>query len=428
MADDFRLRDSLLPKERELPTAELAVIGAAIVSNGTVLDDIALTGEDFNDARLGELFDVIRGMREKGLHIDAMTLASANPNQAAFIWSLTDAAPSTHGFAVEAYAEIVAAHGMHRRMQSIAAGVQGFTAEMTPEQMIERLLGMVDDAQGERKAQVRMVRDILPGVVERMQSNATFTPTPWPSLNEMIGGLRPGCVYIVAARPGVGKTVIAGQIAAQLAQHGLVAFSSLEMSEDELVSRLISERLSISVGKVKDNKMTERDWEIFSRDRSMLENLNIAIDDRPGVTATEVRAHAKAVSRLGTLSGIVVDYMQLMTSTSKSDRYLQVDEFSRQLKTMAKAFHVPVIALSQLNRKVEDRLDRKPRLSDLRESGSIEQDADAVFLLRREENDGHTFENPNESLWIDIAKNRHGETGEVELSWQGRYSRAVEWT
>ncbi|HEY2644064.1 MAG TPA: DnaB-like helicase C-terminal domain-containing protein [Galbitalea sp.] len=428
MADDFRLRDSLLPKERELPTAELAVIGAAIVSNGTVLDDIALTGEDFNDARLGELFDVIRGMRERGLHIDAMTLSSANPNQAAFIWSLTDAAPSTHGFAVEAYAEIVAAHGMHRRMQGIAAGVQGFTAEMTPEQMIERLLGMVDDAQGERKAQVRMVRDILPGVVERMQSNATFTPTPWPSLNEMIGGLRPGCVYIVAARPGVGKTVIAGQIAAQLANHGLVAFSSLEMSEDELVSRLISERLSISVGKVKDNKMTTYDWEVFARDRSKLENLNIAIDDRPGVSATEVRAHAKAVSRLGALSGIVVDYMQLMTSTSKSDRYLQVDEFSRQLKTMAKAFHVPVIALSQLNRKVEDRLDRKPRLSDLRESGSIEQDADAVFLLRREENDGHTFENPNESLWIDIAKNRHGETGEVELSWQGRYSRAVEWT
>ena len=285
----------------------------------------------------------------------------------------------------------------------------------------------LDAAETTALSKVRYVRDILPDVIERLQTNATFIPTPWPSLNRLIGGLRPGAVYVVAARPGVGKTVIASQIAACLAEHGRVAFSSLEMSEDDLVSRLISERLNIRVGKVKDNRMTDYDWNVLAGGRAQLNAMSIAIDDRAAVSAVEVRAYAKAVSRQGTLSGVVVDYLQLMSSRSKLDRHLQVSEFSRQLKIMAKDMRVPVIALSQLNRQSEARADGVPRLSDLRESGAIEQDADVVILLRRVENPGHTFENPNESIWLDVAKNRHGETGEVELAWQGEFSRAVEW-
>lgn len=411
--------------DSDLPSAELAVLGAVIATGGNALDTIALSGEDFDDARHGQLFEVMREMHSRGMHVDSVTLSGANPKHAAFIWTLTDHAPFAH--AVEAYAEIVAAHGMHRRMLSVADGLRGFGPEMTPDRMIEAALELIDGAAGERKAKVRFVRDILPGVIERLESSATFTPSPWPSLNALIGGFRPGAVYVIAARPGVGKSVLAMQIAAQLAEYGLIAFSSLEMSEDELVSRLIAERLNISVGKVKDNKMTTYDWDVLAKGRQKLLDLNIAIDDRTSVSPTEIRAHAKAVSREGQLVGVVVDYMQLMASQSKLDRHLQVSEFSRQLKVMAKDMKVPVIALSQLNRKSEDRLDKKPRLADLRESGAIEQDADAVFLLRREENEGHTFDNPNESLWIDVAKNRHGETGELELYWEGRYSRAREW-
>jgi replicative DNA helicase len=414
--------------ERELPRAELAVLGAVVVTGGDVLDDIAITGDDFNDARYGELFDLMRSMHDRGQRVDTVTLAAANQKHAAFIWTLSDQAPSVASSAVQAYAEIVAANGMYRRMWSVADGLKGFSPEMTPDRMVERALELIDEAQGQRKARVRMVGDILPEVIRRLEAKETFRKSPWPSLDKLIGGFRPGAVYVIAARPGVGKTVLAAQCAAELANHGLVAFSSLEMSEDELVSRLIAERLSIAVGKVKDNRMTDYDWGVLGARRQELTDLRIAIDDRTSVSAVEVRAHAKAVSREGTLAGVVVDYMQLMSSQSKVDRYLQVSEFSRQLKVMAKDFHVPVIALSQLNRKSEDRLDRKPRLADLRESGAIEQDADCVMLLRREENPGHTFENPDESLWIDVAKNRHGETGEVELYWEGRYSRAREWS
>jgi replicative DNA helicase len=327
------------------------------------------------------------------------------------------------------YAHIVANKAVLRRL--IVAGTRitqmGYSSEGDVNELLGAAREQLDAAETTAPSKVRYVRDILPDVVERLQTNATFVPTPWPSLNRLIGGLRPGAVYVIAARPGVGKTVIASQLAACLADYGRVAFSSLEMSEDDLVSRLISERLNIRVGKVKDNRMTDYDWKVLADGRAQLNALNIAIDDRAAVTAVEVRAFAKAVSRQGTMAGVVVDYLQLMSSRSKLDRHLQVSEFSRQLKITAKDMHLPVIALSQLNRQSESRADGVPRLSDLRESGAIEQDADVVILLRREELDGHTFENPRESSWLDVAKNRHGETGEVELAWQGEFSRAVEW-
>lgn len=403
----------------DLTSAELAVLGSVIETGGKALDLIALRGDDFNDGRHGDLYDAMRNMYMAGKHVDATTMSNVMPEHTVFLHSVTD-----HGrfsYAVESYAEIVAAHGMHRRMQSVADGIRQFAPSMSVSAMMENAHRLLDAAEGESKSNVRMVRDILPGVIERLQAKATFVPTPWPTLNASIGGLRPGAVYVIAARPGVGKTVIAAQIAAELAQHGKVAFSSLEMSEDELVSRLISERLKIYVGNIKDNRLTERDWQVLEQGRTQLDDLNIAIDDRAAVSATEVRAHAKAVAREGKLVGIVVDYMQLMSSKSKMDRHLQVSEFSRQLKIMAKDLKVPVIALSQLNRQSESRMDGIPKLSDLRESGSIEQDADVVMLLRKE-GEGH-----QQSLIIDVAKNRHGQTGEVDLAWQGEFSRAVEW-
>src|SRR5690606_14819722 len=154
--------------------------------------------------------------------------------------------------------------------------------------------------------------------------------------------------------------------------------------------------------------------------RHILDNLNIAIDDRTNISPADVRGFVRGLSRKHTVSGVVVDYLQLMSSSSKSERYVQVTEFSRQMKIIAKDFNVPVVVLSQLNRQSENRSDGIPKISDLRESGAIEQDADVVMLLRRE------GEEPNQTLVIDVAKNRHGETVECELDWQGIYSRAVD--
>jgi len=403
----------------DVPSAELAVLGAVIATGGAALDEIALRADDFTDARHGDVFDRMRAIWSRGEHIDALTLSSTDTDNAVFYWSLTDHAPFAS--AVQSYADIVAAHGMNRRLRSVSDGLRGISPETPAAAQLERAIEMVDAAAGEARVKVLMVKDILPQVIERLEAKETFVPTPWPTLDAAIGGLRPGAVYVVAARPGIGKSVIAAQLAAGLAEHGLVSFSSLEMSADDLVTRIIAERLVIQVGKVKDNRMTERDWEVLARGRATLDSLNIAIDDRASVSAVDVRSHAKAVSRQGKLAGVVVDYMQLMSTRSSLDRYLQVSEFSRQLKIMAKDFHVPVIALSQLNRQSENRADREPKLSDLRESGAIEQDADVVILLRREGN----F--PNEHLILDVAKNRHGQTGEVDLAWQGEFSRAVEW-
>jgi len=399
--------------------AELAVLGAVIATAGSCLDDIALTGADFFEPGRGDLFDIMRTRYAAGQHVDMVTMMNAAPGKEVFVASLIDHTP--FAYAVEEYAGIVAQHALRRRLSGVGAALAGMDPTLDVATMSERAQALVDEAVGSQKSKVRFVKDILPGVIERMQAKESFTLTPWPTLNAAIGGLRPGAVYVVAARPAQGKTVIAAQLAAGLAEHGMVAFSSLEMTEDELVARLIAERLAIGVGRIKDSRMTNEDWQKLERGRPALEAMGIAIDDRSNVATTEVRTFARSVSRHGKLAGIVVDYMQLMTSKSKMDRHLQVSEFSRQLKIMAKDLHVPVIALSQLNRQSESRADGIPKLSDLRESGSIEQDADIVIMLRRE------GEGNREEIILDVVKNRHGETGEVSLAWQGHFSRAVEW-
>lgn len=399
--------------------AELAVLGAVIATAGECLDDVTIIGADFANPSHGDLFDLMRSMRNQSKHIDLVTMMDAAPEQKAFIATLTDHAP--FAYAVESYANIVATHSMRRKLSAVAMGLNSLEPHLSLEDMSERARKLVDDAVGEHKAKVKFVRDYTPSVIERLVSKDLFVESPWKKLDYAIGGFRPGAVYVIAARPGVGKTVVAAQIAVALSQNGLVPFSSLEMSGDELVTRLISEQLQISVGHLKDARMTDRDWQLWEQGRAKVDALQIAIDDRSGIGPGEIRSFVRTVSRHGKLAGIVVDYMQLMTSKNKVERHNQVAEFSRQLKIMAKDFQVPVIALSQLNRNVENRAEAQPRLSDLRESGAIEQDADVVMLLRREGSD------PHESLVIDVAKNRHGQTGEVELSWDGVYSRAVEW-
>lgn len=399
--------------------AERAVLGSILATSGKILDELDLNGDDFFDPKRGDLFDAMRDMWRRSIPVEAFTLSETRPADAAELFLLTDAAVPVSS--VPFYADAVKRDGLRRRLAAVGARLAQFELGMDSAAVAEEARKLVDDAIGQVGQRVRFVADVLPDVVARMNANEVFVPSPWPTLNAAIGGFRPGAVYVVAARPGMGKTVIGAQIAAQLAEHGNVAFSSLEMTAEELVARFVAERLVINVGRVKDSRMNERDWEVFNRDKSKVESLRIAIDDRSGIGASDVRMFARSVARNGKLAGVVVDYMQLMTSRQRMDRHLQVAEFSRQLKIMAKDFQVPVIALSQLNRNSEASALAVPKLSDLRESGAIEQDADVVMLLRRE------GEFPSESLIVDVAKNRHGETGEVSLHWDGQYSRATEW-
>ncbi len=406
----------------DLTSAELGVLGAALETDGVCLDELTLTGEDFSDPRLGDLFDVMRRARLDGQHVSYATLADANPAEAPFIMSLME-----HGrlsYAIAEHAAIVSKNATRRRLRNAAAVLAERAAgsDLSEQELIDQARTIVDGAVGEQKRPVRFLRDIIPGVLTRMEDGGQFVASPWPSLDAAIGGFRPGAVYIVGARPGVGKTVVAGQIAVALAKHGPVAFASLEMSEEELTARFISERIHIAVGNVKDGKMTDADWQRFAQRRRNVDDLQIAIDDRTNVTVADVRQFARSVSRHGKLAAVVVDYLQLMASANpRADRRVQIGESSRQLKVLAKDLRVPVIVLSQLNRESTKRADPRPRLDELKEAGEIESDADVVILLHREKVvAGH-------KLTLDVAKNRHGETATVELRWQGALSRAIEW-
>jgi replicative DNA helicase len=395
---------------------EKALVGACLGKPGSV-DLVGVSGEDFADPNLGEIFDAMRELTNAGKLADFITVSASLPKHHVLLAELTDY--SFSGYAIEEYADIVSVAALRRRLFAASQGLANLEPAFSHSELVDRARQLIDDAVGSSKSKLRFIRDILPSLEAKLEAREMFIPSPWRDLNRAIGGFRPGAVYVVAARPGVGKTVIAAQIASTIAQHGNVSFSSLEMTETELVSRIVAERLDINVGHLNDAKLTPAEKQVLADHRHIIEALKIAVDDRSGISPADIRQFVRTVSRQGKLAGVVVDYLQLLTSKSKMERHNQVAEFSRQLKIIASDFRVPVIALSQLNRNVEGRAEATPRLSDLRESGAIEQDADVVLLLRRE----GFF--PHEELIMDVAKNRHGETGEVRLNWDGVHSRAV---
>jgi len=397
-----------------------AFLAAVISTNGVALDEANLRADDFAEPMHGAIFEAAQKLRAESRPVDLVTLASKLPKT--YGPTLAELLGySSLAYNVDAHAEIIRNEGARRRVVAAGAAIAALGPDLSAAELADQAQAILETAVDRSStASYKFVRELLEDVLVSISEDTTYVPSPWRALNAALGGFRPGAVYVVAARPAVGKTVIAAQIATALAEQGAVAFASLEMSASELVQRLISERARVNVANIKHNRLTDRDYELIRNRREALEKLSIAIDDRTNVSPADVRAFVRALRRRHDVSGVVVDYLQLMSSRSKASRYEQVTEFSRQMKVLAKDFEVPVILLSQLNRKVEDRAGGIPQMSDLRESGGIEQDADAVILLRRE------GEDPNERMILDIVKNRHGREVEVELDWQGYFSRAVD--
>lgn len=398
----------------------MAYLGAVLGTNGRVLDETNLTADDFEDPRHGEVFSKALGLYQAGRPVEYVTVASQLPSSynALMIEALEWAGTS---YAAAEYEKTLIRESTRRKLSVAGAAIAALDPQMEAGEMVDRAQSLIADAsERNEKPKYQMVGDLLDEVLVAAVEESSFIPSPWRKLNNAIGGFRPGAVYVVAARPGVGKTVIAAQIATGLADHGLVGFSSLEMSTRELAQRFYSERAMVSIGSFKNNNLRDFELERIAEKRNVLTGLNVAVDDRTNISPVDVRRFVRDLMKRGHVSGLVVDYLQLMSTASDQRRFDLVTEFSRQMKVIAKDFHIPVIVLSQLNRASEARMDGKPKLSDLRESGAIEQDADVVMLLRREGDE------PNEYLIIDVAKNRHGQTGEADLSWQGMYSRAVD--
>ena len=264
--------------------------------------------------------------------------------------------------------------------------------------------------------------DLANGSMRRYQSPvASKTSTGLPDMDDIFaGGLRKGGLYVVAARPGVGKSVLACVIAANAASagHG-VFFASLEMTEDEVMDRLIARQGRVELNHLETHELTADDYRRVGEAVEKIERWPMRIFDRPNMGLTTIRAKARDMTRAKPPLGlVVVDYLQLITAADpRQPREQQVASFSRGLKLLAKELSCPVLALAQLNRGSEQRSDKRPNMSDLREAGAIEADADAVLLL---------YEEPKRvgELQVAIAKNRHGRRGQMELVWQPHYASA----
>lgn len=401
--------------------AECYVLAAAVGSAGRTLSVGELRATDFYDEPNRRVFEILLARVEAHEPIEPSALLpvlAAVPGVGAdWLAKLLEiaAVPSSAGY----YAEIVRAKATARAILAASQRVAQQVRELDDAaDMLEAAnaasQSMLNAAQRGRSSQgvVEDLRDVMDG----LENPTRYVATPWPDLDHAIGGWAAGRLYVIGARPGIGKSLIG--VCAQLhaARHGNRAFfASVEMSKQELYLRMIANAGKVDHGKLQRGGLNDDDWLRIATAEDEIKHLPIHVADdvqRPA----EIIARAQGIIRdHGPLGLLVVDYVQLMTSISpKQTRQEQVAEFSRSLKLAAKSLNVPVIALAQLNR---DAVGRRPAMSDLRESGALEQDADLVMLLHRD-NDEHP-----DVLEMMVAKNRHGTTGAVDLYFQGKYQR-----
>lgn len=411
--------------------AERALLGAVLLSAGDVLDDLHLEPSDFREPALGALYSLTRHMRSTGRPVDVVTVAEAirgardpvlNRINAAALHELIQMTPSVAS--ATAYEAIVERAAVVRRIAAATRKMRAATeGDASPDDLIEAARQAVDEVAGQIRMQVRPVREDLQGAIDELREPPQQNPTPWIELDELIGGFRPGRLYTFGARPGVGKTAVALQCALTMSRTGAVSISSLEMGRNEIIYRALSMATKISVRRLTSGQLSESEWARVQEARLALATRPLHIDDRSDVTVTQVLQYARAVQRRHPLAGVILDYLQLMRSErgDRRPRHEVVADYSRQLKIMARTLEIPVIALSQLNRASTMRQDGRPALSDLRESGAVEQDSDVVVLLHRD------LDDPDKSrtLHMHVAKNRQGPTGHFNLNFAGDFTQAT---
>ena len=406
---------------------EQAVIGIAL-NDRRALDDLDLLGpEDFRDERYGELWGLIRSRHQSGKPHDVTSMVAVSRIRdltAADIQAMAIGAPM--GASASHYGALVAAQAQQDRLVAVGTRIiqeaqEAPLAEMT--EVAEAARAAVDEASGLDLGQngIRAGDYFDPFMAAVGTTAVKRIPSPWPELDDHTGGFRPGAVYVIGARPAAGKSVFGLQIANHLSRNdggGKVLFSSLEMTRDEIMPRLIAQTCSVPLKAFEPGGMTDRYRDMIAQHADTLRASNVVFDDRASITPALIRSYARTLSRRGHLSGIVVDYLQLMQGAkgTRKSRQEIVSDYSRSLKMLAKEMNVPVIVLSQLNRN-SAQPGAEPTIADLRESGAIEQDADVILLLHRDDN--HLGE-----VFVGVGKNRHGTTGMVRLAFQGGYSRA----
>ena len=297
------------------------------------------------------------------------------------------------------------------------------------EQTEKKVFDVLQDRNARGYSSLKEVLVTAFDTIEKMYQNknkVSGIESGFIDLDKKISGLNPSSLIILAARPAMGKSAFVLNIAEYVAMHDKVPVMifSLEMSKEEIANRMLASESEVDSMKIKNgNDLTSEDWLKLGQASGRLSDIPLYIDDTPGLTSAELRAKCRKAKLEKNIGLVIIDYLQLMESKTKSpSRQQEISEISRSLKILAKELQIPVIALSQLSRATESRTDHKPMLSDLRESGAIEQDADIVMFIHREDYYNPETEKKNIAEII-IAKNRSGETGTVELAWLGQYTK-----
>lgn len=425
--------------------AEKSVLGSVLLDKDALFEVLEiLKPEDFYNEMHKEIYSSVIELYRKNQPVDILTVSEELKKRKslemvggrAYIALLSTVVPSTSN--AGEYAKIIAEKAILRKLIGTASDIieKGYQEKMNSAEVLDFAeRGIFEIAQARQSKDFALIKDVLweniakIDEMSKLEGNITGLTTGFIDLDARTSGLQKSDLIMLAARPAMGKTAFALNIAQQAAikSKAKVLIFSLEMSRDQLGQRMLSMESRIEMQKLKTGNLERKDWDQIHIALDTLSKTGIYIDDTPGITAMEIKNKCRRLKAEKGLDLIVIDYLQLMNFEGKSEsRQQEISALSRFLKLLAREMDCPVIVLSQLSRAPEQRTDHRPILSDLRESGSIEQDADIVmFLYRDEYYNPETTDKPNVCEVI-IAKQRSGPTGTIELTWLGKYTRFVD--
>ena len=423
--------------------AEQSVIGSMILDRDAILvASEILTSDDFYQKQYGIIFDAMVELCNEGQPVDLITLQNRlkekelppDISSMEYVRDLIAAVPTSAN--VKYYANIVSEKAVLRRLirtteeVANACYLEKDSTETILEESEKKLFNILQRTNGSDYVPIQQV--VLNAVsniekASKLKGSVTGIPTGFVDLDYKTSGMHASDLVLIAARPSMGKTAFVLNIAQYMAfrKDVTVAIFSLEMSKEQLVNRMLSMESNVDSQKLRTGTLTDSDWDAVVEGIGIIGNSKLIIDDTPGISISELRSKCRKMKLEHNLGIIMIDYLQLMSGSGKSDsRQQEISDISRSLKALAREIDVPVIALSQLSRAVEQRPDHRPMLSDLRESGAIEQDADVVMFIYRDDY-YHKDTEKKDIAEIIIAKQRNGPIGTVELVWLPRYTQFV---
>ncbi|MHB1535792.1 MAG: replicative DNA helicase [Acidimicrobiales bacterium] len=443
--EDARRRSRAGPTTRVPPhnlQAEQSLLGAMLLSRDAIAAAVETCGvDDFYKPAHGHIFDAVTSLYGQGEPADPVTVADELSRAGLLdavgglpaLISLQADTPATAN--AGRYARIVEEHALLRRLIGVAGEIaeMGYQVPDDVEAVVDRAESLVFEVAERRVTDtLRPLRDLLSESLDRLEAlygrgeSITGVPTGYIDLDERLSGLQDSALVIVGARPAMGKTAFALGIAAHATMEAQVPtlLFSLEMSHSEITQRLLVSEARVDASRIRNGRLVDSDWPKISHAIGRLGEAPLFIDDNPKLTVMDIRAKARRLkARQGGLGLIIIDYLQLMSGRHNAEnRQVEVSEMSRGLKILARELAIPVVALSQLSRNLETRSDKRPVLADLRESGSLEQDADVVLFLYRDE-----VYNPDSAdrgtAEVIVSKHRNGPTGVTQLAFLDHFTR-----